>query len=218
VKRIDTATAEADTNGAGKDGFTNGVPGVTPATVVDADWFNYVQEEICNVMALAGVAIDGSYKNQMAGVLRDDQVLSAEYSIDAVTGTTAGDVLALTALREDTGFSETAGAITVPGIGLYRVTVDGLGLLTSAATNPANAGIEVRLNGTIIGTCRMRRYNTNTSEYYPISGTFIVAVTDAAYTFDVRSEQSGTGVNHDGNGASGARVVVSVTRLRDAQF
>lgn len=58
MHRIDHATREIDGNGAGKDGFTEGAPGVVPATVVTADWANAVQEEIAAVIEDRGIALD----------------------------------------------------------------------------------------------------------------------------------------------------------------
>lgn len=50
MHRIDHATREIDDHGPGKDGFTEGSPGVTPATVVTADILDAFQEEIANVI------------------------------------------------------------------------------------------------------------------------------------------------------------------------
>lgn len=54
MKRIDTASASASKHGSGKNGFTDGNPGVTAATTVDADWFDGVQEEIVGTIELVG--------------------------------------------------------------------------------------------------------------------------------------------------------------------
>jgi hypothetical protein len=55
MHRIDSGTAEADTFGSGKDGFTEGSPGATAATETTDDWFNGVQEEI--ISPIEGLAI-----------------------------------------------------------------------------------------------------------------------------------------------------------------
>ncbi len=69
MKRIDTATAVADLHGAGKDGFTDGNPGVTPRTLVDSDWFNGLQEEVARVIESFGLTLDGDDLGQLAGAM-----------------------------------------------------------------------------------------------------------------------------------------------------
>lgn len=71
MKRIDTSTAESDTHGSGKDGFTNGStsPLVAP-TEVDADWFNGVQEEIAGAIEDSGRTLDGADLAQLAAYLQ----------------------------------------------------------------------------------------------------------------------------------------------------
>ena len=59
MQRISTSSAVADLFGNGKAGFRNGdLPrGVLP-TAFNAEWCNHVQEEICNVIEGAGVALN----------------------------------------------------------------------------------------------------------------------------------------------------------------
>ena len=48
MHRIDTKTAQKDKFGAGKNGFTRGNPQTgTPATDLDDDYFDMLQEELC---------------------------------------------------------------------------------------------------------------------------------------------------------------------------
>lgn len=54
MHRIDHPTRKLDLHGPGKDGFTEGSPGVEAATVVTADWANAIQEEIANVVEGGG--------------------------------------------------------------------------------------------------------------------------------------------------------------------
>ena len=69
MKRIDTATAESDTHGTGKDGFTDGDPGITPRTIVDEDWCNGVQEEALGPVEALGITPDGSNLHQLQRAL-----------------------------------------------------------------------------------------------------------------------------------------------------
>lgn len=53
MKRIDNATATVD------DLFTDGNPGTgTPATIVDAEWLNVLQEEVAEVIEQASISLD----------------------------------------------------------------------------------------------------------------------------------------------------------------
>lgn len=48
--RVDHSTRLVDANGAGKDGYTDGEPGVTPATILTADYMNDLQEQVCQAI------------------------------------------------------------------------------------------------------------------------------------------------------------------------
>ncbi len=51
MHRIDTKTAQKDKFGAGKNGFTRGNPQTgTPATDLDDDYFDMLQEELCRAL------------------------------------------------------------------------------------------------------------------------------------------------------------------------
>ncbi len=71
MHRIDSATAEADKFGAGKDGFTEGTPGVTAATETTDDWFDGVQEEICNVIEGNGGTLVKGTRTQLRDIIRN---------------------------------------------------------------------------------------------------------------------------------------------------
>jgi len=49
--------------------FTNGSPGVVPATVVDQDWANAVQEEIAGVITNAGITLDKTNRAQLTAAI-----------------------------------------------------------------------------------------------------------------------------------------------------
>ncbi|MBC2611716.1 tail fiber protein [Citrobacter braakii] len=66
MHRIDTPTAQKDKFGAGKNGFTAGNPQTgTPATDLDNDYFDMLQEELASVVEAAGIVLDKSVHNQL---------------------------------------------------------------------------------------------------------------------------------------------------------
>ncbi len=50
--------------------FTKGVPGSIPATIVDQDWANAVQEELCGVIEAAGLTLNKSSQSQLLAAIR----------------------------------------------------------------------------------------------------------------------------------------------------
>ncbi|EOV3686939.1 hypothetical protein ACOQH3_001461 [Yersinia enterocolitica] len=66
MHRIDTPTAQVDKFGAGKNGFTRGNPQTgVPATALDDDYFDAVQEDIANVIESTGTALKKSDRAQL---------------------------------------------------------------------------------------------------------------------------------------------------------
>lgn len=71
MHRIDTATAQKDKFGAGKNGFTRGNPQTgTPATDLDDDYFDMLQEELCAVVEESGAELDKGKHDQLLTALR----------------------------------------------------------------------------------------------------------------------------------------------------
>lgn len=71
MHRIDTPTAQKDKFGAGKNGFTRGNPQIgTPATDLDDDYFDMLQEELAGVVEAAGLTLDKSKHNQLLEALQ----------------------------------------------------------------------------------------------------------------------------------------------------
>lgn len=90
MQRISTSSAVADLFGSGKAGFRNGdLPrGVLP-TAFNAEWCNHVQEEICNVIEGAGVALDPNKRDQLLAALKkliDEQAGGKGLPVGAVIG------------------------------------------------------------------------------------------------------------------------------------
>lgn len=82
MKRIDTATAEPDTNGPGRDGFTYGNPTLLIAdTEVDDTWLNNVQEELARAVERGGVdsALDENDFEQLHRTVAQNDGLSYGY-------------------------------------------------------------------------------------------------------------------------------------------
>lgn len=71
MHRIDTPNAQKDKFGAGKNGFTRGNPQTgTPATELDDDYFDMLQEELLGVVEASGAAADKSKRNQLLTALK----------------------------------------------------------------------------------------------------------------------------------------------------
>ena len=78
MKRIDSVNARPDENGLGKAGFNDNadLPG-QDATYVTPDWFNTVQEELCNLLELNGITLDPDSKRQLYDLLTTQTDLEA---------------------------------------------------------------------------------------------------------------------------------------------
>ncbi|ELQ6644092.1 tail fiber protein [Escherichia coli] len=71
MHRIDTKTAQKDKFGAGKNGFTRGNPQTgTPATDLDDDYFEMLQEELCSVVEASGASLEKGRHDQLLTALR----------------------------------------------------------------------------------------------------------------------------------------------------
>ncbi|WP_081301584.1 phage tail protein [Gilliamella sp. Fer1-1] len=72
MHRIDTATAQKDKFGQGKNGFTRGNPQTgTPATQLDYLYCDAIQEEIANAIESAGIKLDKSKHDQLASAIKE---------------------------------------------------------------------------------------------------------------------------------------------------
>lgn len=71
MHRIDTATAQQDKFGAGKNGFTGGNPqtGKLP-TALDEDFFDALQEELCAIIESAGLILSKGINGQVLAALK----------------------------------------------------------------------------------------------------------------------------------------------------
>ncbi len=106
---MDTKTAQKDKFGAGKNGFTRGNPQTgTPATDLDDDYFDMLQEELCSVVEASGASLEKGRHDQLLTALRA-LLLSRKNPF----GDIKSDGTVKTAL-ENLGLGEGAPAIGVP--------------------------------------------------------------------------------------------------------
>ena len=78
MKRIDTINARENMFGVGKSGFHDNadLPG-QDATYLSPDWLNTIQEELCNLLELNGVALNSQLKTQLYNLLATQVDLEA---------------------------------------------------------------------------------------------------------------------------------------------
>ena len=78
MKRIDTINARVNMFGIGKSGFHDNadLPG-QDATYVSPEWFNAVQEELCNLLELRGITLNPASKRQLYDLLTTQADLEA---------------------------------------------------------------------------------------------------------------------------------------------
>ena len=89
MHRIDTSTAQKDKFGAGRNGFTRGNPQTgTPATDLDDDYFDSIQEELAALVEASGAALDKSKRNQVLTALK--AMFGAGRLLNVKTFTTSG--------------------------------------------------------------------------------------------------------------------------------
>ncbi|MBI3453381.1 MAG: hypothetical protein HY057_11265 [Rhodospirillales bacterium] len=84
MHRIDTTTKAPDLFGSGKHGFRDGNPSSgTPATGLDANFFNAIQEELARAVEASGVPLDVNNHGQVLQALR---LLIGTYDIPFIAG------------------------------------------------------------------------------------------------------------------------------------
>ncbi|HDX7380597.1 TPA: hypothetical protein RPQ40_003679 [Escherichia coli] len=128
MHRIDTKTAQKDKFGAGKNGFTRGNPQTgTPATDLDDDYFDMLQEELCSVVEVSGASLEKGRHDQLLTALR-----ALLLSRNNPFGDIKSDGTVPTAL-ENLGLGEAAkrnvgtGANQIPDMGSFTLSVSGTG-------------------------------------------------------------------------------------------
>lgn len=143
MERITHSTRLVDANGSGRDGYTEGTPGVTPASVVEATALNFIQEEIARAIELLGGTLSSASQEQLGTLLVsafDAEAAAREAISDALMPSpSAGGMIRipLSFLRP-----MGAGALTFGGTAGEEVTVTQnatyicpLGLLLQSSTH-----------------------------------------------------------------------------------
>ncbi|CAM7540988.1 TPA: carbohydrate kinase [Escherichia coli] len=177
MHRIDTKTAQKDKFGAGKNGFTRGNPQTgTPATDLDDDYFDMLQEELCSVVEASGASLEKGRHDQLLTALRA-LLLSRKNPF----GDIKSDGTVKTALQ-NLGLGDTSGYVgrwvntrvftssgtytPTPGTKRIRVTITGGGGggggCKAASSNETFFGAGGGAGGTIISTM------TLTENSYPV--------------------------------------------------
>lgn len=169
MHRIDTKTAQKDKFGAGKNGFTRGNPQTgTPATDLDDDYFDMLQEELCSVVEASGASLEKGRHDQLLTALRA-LLLSRKNPF----GDIKSDGTVKTAL-ENLGLGEAAkrnvgtGANQIPDMSLF------------ASSNTATAAAQKFPSGLIL-QCGQLNSSPNVSSTYgmrfPMTFSRVLAVT-----------------------------------------
>ncbi|EFN4190535.1 TPA: hypothetical protein N6638_003014 [Escherichia coli] len=169
MHRIDTKTAQKDKFGAGKNGFTRGNHQTgTPATDLDDDYFDMLQEELCSVVEASGASLEKGRHDQLLTALRA-LLLSRKNPF----GDIKSDGTVKTAL-ENLGLGEAAkrnvgtGANQIPDMSLF------------ASSNTATAAAQKFPSGLIL-QCGQLNGSPNVSSTYgmrfPMTFSRVLAVT-----------------------------------------
>ena len=83
MKRIDSINARPNVNGTGKTGFhDNADLSGQDATYLTPSWLNQVQEELCNLLEMNGIALNSGVRDQLY------QLLATNADIDALAAAT----------------------------------------------------------------------------------------------------------------------------------
>jgi hypothetical protein len=149
MHRIDTANAVADLFGAGKKGFGAGNPATnTPATFLDKDWCNAIQEELAGIVE-AKFGLDKADRGQVLKALKS-MFLSNDQIIDR-TGLAATALLdrfdVIHKYRADRTTNPNGGSVNIT-TGLVQGGIYKLYLNAANAGNFSNSDIFLRPNGT----------------------------------------------------------------------
>ncbi|ABP61250.1 hypothetical protein [Enterobacter sp. 638] len=139
MHRIDTSTAQKDKFGAGKNGFTRGNPQTgTPATDLDDDYFDMLQEELAAVVEATGIVLDKTKHNQLLTALKA-LFLSRQHpfaDIKADGAAAIAEALTNLGLKEAAKREVGTGAGQIPDMSSFTTSYSEVGPLW---TNPKSA-------------------------------------------------------------------------------
>ncbi|WP_227927464.1 gp53-like domain-containing protein [Escherichia coli] len=128
MHRIDTKTAQKDKFGAGKNGFTRGNPQTgTPATDLDDDYFDMLQEELCSVVEASGASLEKGRHDQLLTALRALLLSRKNPFSDIKSDGTVKTALENLGLGEAAKRNVGTGANQIPDMGSFTLSVSGTG-------------------------------------------------------------------------------------------
>jgi hypothetical protein len=218
--RIDVATASATIPtplAAGIEGyFTNGNPGVgTPATVVDADWANMVQEELYAIVLAAGLTPSKAVRTQVRDGIAALYLAKAGGLLTGALGVIAGTA-ALPGLYfsgdTNTGiFSPGADQIgqSTAGVERIRIAADGSVSRVIPGGSTLYPDFVSRAWGSFNGTNGTRNADGNISTVTRVSAG-VYTVTFATAMPDVNYALSGTANGRTGQADGGATGILNI--------
>ncbi|EEZ9057725.1 carbohydrate kinase [Escherichia coli] len=199
MHRIDTKTAQKDKFGAGKNGFTRGNPQTgTPATDLDDDYFDMLQEELCSVVEASGASLEKGRHDQLLTALRA-LLLSRKNPF----GDIKSDGTVKTAL-ENLGLGDTSGYV-----GRWVNTL----VFTSSGTytpTPGTKRIRVTITGGGGGGGGCKAISNNETFFGAgggAGGTIISIMTPTQNSYPVTIGAGGAGGVSATNGTSGGNSV-----------
>ncbi len=206
--RIDDATAAASLpapEAAGTEGyFTEGNPATgTPATKVRGSWLNMLQEELCAILAAAGIARSKTTYNQVNSALQKmySPVIGAQrnlvMSVTAASATatlTADQIVVATALNGQTfmlsSFNKTINLATTGAGGMDTGTAPASGYVALYAIYNPTTGASALLATNATSTVAPNVYGgANMPSGYTASALVSVWQTDASSRFGVAYQQ-----------------------------
>jgi hypothetical protein len=146
--RADHATRSVDLFGSGKDGYSSGDPGVTPATLVTADAINSWQEEIANAVEGAGITLDKTQRDQLLAAVNALGLQGAPKNAIEAAGMTFDDSIAAQ-LAEVLAFDSFVRAVSnaPPRDSSFSATSESL---ACAAANASGTVVAAGANGAIV--------------------------------------------------------------------
>ena len=139
MHRIDSATAEADKFGSGKDGWTEGEPSSTLPTKTTDDWFDGVQEEICNVVENADIALVKNTRDQLSDAV--NVMLNRAAVMGTWTGLTNAKLFTIRSVAYDSYSGNLFTCGDADGTDAYMLKSQDGGMTWSEMSNPVNTDL-----------------------------------------------------------------------------
>ncbi|WP_225836865.1 gp53-like domain-containing protein [Citrobacter braakii] len=196
MHRIDTPTAQKDKFGAGKNGFTAGNPQTgTPATDLDNDYFDMLQEELAGVVEATGVNLDKSKHNQLLTALKALLLSRAHPFADIKADGAAAIAEALSNLGLGTAAKRNvdAGLINgIPDMASFRATVLPNGVFKIDAIGAGGGKQKLVLQWGVTAT------PPNSSNAYNVNEAFPNSILWASGNRGAPGSNAGMGVSPEG--------------------